>query len=237
MGIFTKFYRHRHNYWSLSKFAKYIEKRVGVTSPHSATAKGWEDFNLEYKTNHPYVYWFVNDFLKTMQNIVYYPIDVWRNIESYINNRFIHKTHIVKVSECIGEWTEWDNRMFFALFNLLVDFVEIDAASNAYWFMPKEERKKINYHSKIKEILTGKPWRSPELGLEYLKYHAYAKYVEDKFGEIHESSYKMAEIMRLYLWYKDFLKANEDGFDFDEKEDELTDKMITLIGLRKYMWV
>ena len=116
-------YRSRWNYWSCNKFADYIR---GTTKPFALGLEEWDVWHNEAKKKHPLRYYLAENGLKTLQNIVYFPYDVYHNIEVYVRNRWIDQTHMIKTGLQPGQYYEFDTKILHGLFNELVDYVEVE---------------------------------------------------------------------------------------------------------------
>jgi hypothetical protein len=152
----------RNNYWSCSKFADWIRK---TKKPKSASAKEWAAWHLTAETSHPVRYWIADEGLDHLQNFVFWIPDRLHNVECYIDNRFISKTHALvahKSNLKRGLWRDADFRMLPCLFDTLVDFVEGELALMACY----NKNYKISFWYKLPFI----HWRSREAGIENLKW-------------------------------------------------------------------
>lgn len=123
------------------------------------------------------------------------------NIEAYVTNRFVDKTHILKTNLEPGTFYERDTRILHGLFNQLVDYVEIDLAWLYIIFI--EETTALPSSSVKSSLLNFKIFeRSPEMGVARLceeiswkddpTYTEYSK----------KNSEDAEEILELYTWWK-----------------------------------
>src|SRR5688572_24770666 len=79
----------RKNYWSNTKFADWVR---GVKKPNSATSEGWDVWRQQAKKK-KIRYWLSEEGLDHLQNIVFFPIDLFNTIKFYNYNRWVSKTH------------------------------------------------------------------------------------------------------------------------------------------------
>lgn len=117
--------RTRWHYWTCSKFADWIR---GEKKPYALEWGDWEEWDKEQKRKHPIRFWLSDTLLSKLQDIVYYPSDLYNTISSYIRNRWIDQSHVLKTSFKPGHYYELDDKIIDALFTALVDFVEKDLA-------------------------------------------------------------------------------------------------------------
>lgn len=254
-------YRHRSNYWSCSNFASWVR---GTGKPTAASPKDWKAWEQICRENRPLRYWLAEEFLDILQNIVYFPYDVYHEIRSYINNRYVHKTHALTSNLKRGQYHELDDRLLHCMFDELVNFVEIEKAHMQRWLDDTGKWKKI-------------PRRCPEAGIEYLTWEANLTFGSDGYMVPDDESYGKPtlqaeyakKILELYNWWKeirpqrrdpyeesgwtDYCNHNPDFIGRDkrkqskilldklnklekEQDDEDERMMIELIKIRKSLW-
>jgi|GEM_PF-6768358 len=113
----------RITYWSNSKFSKWLKTKFGIPVPNFLTMSEWEKYNKTYE-NH-FIFKFTK-WLNKFQKFIYYPYDLFFDIKWYLKNRFFYKTHLIDFKLPKGKWYEYDERILYANFELLVDFLEND---------------------------------------------------------------------------------------------------------------
>lgn len=233
----------RINYWTCSKFANFVR---GSKKPSSLTSEDWNKWHKETKEKNPWRYWLAEDFLKILQDICYFPYDIYRTIKSYIRNRFIDKIHYLKTDLEPGQYYDLDTRILHGLFNELVDFVEIELASLMRYYKDK------NYKFK--------KGRCVQAGLDHLDWAISLTYGNDfnldkkdpKYNESTPQAKSSKKILELYNWWKNrpnrvdpfdvHKKENDKNWykkvnkmeNFYEKED--TKMLIELIKIRNSLW-
>lgn len=183
----------RSSYWTCSNFAKWLRRLVGVDSPSSATAHGWKTWKTNYKNSHPVMFYVTEILLGKLQRFVCYPKDKYREISTYLHNRFIFKSHYLSTNLKVGQYHEIDTRILHGMFETLVEFVEGEKA-HMQWAWVEGKDKAHNRKD------------GRELGLKYLK-------SETEF-EDHDSQAKTAqEIIDLYVWWKDIRPSRLEPMD------------------------
>lgn len=194
------------NYWSCTKFADWLR---GTMKPNAATSKGWRDWKNEAKAAHPFRYWFVEEGLDKVQDILRSPIEFLYSIKYYINNRWVSKTHVLASRSLKpGKWHEFDQRILHCLFDQLVDFVEIEQAwHHIVW--DKEAREKFDTPWWAYGWFRWRVWRCPEAGLAYLNWASSLKCDDDwcdkdspNFGKPTPQAESAMETLALYNWWK-----------------------------------
>jgi hypothetical protein len=177
--------RTRWHYWTCSKFADWIR---GEKKPYALEWGGWEVWEQEQKAKRPIRFWLSDTGLKWLQNIVYFPSDIYHTIDCYVSNRWISKTHYLKTGFKPGGYYEFDEKIIHALFNELVDFVEKDLAHMG------------NFNSK--EKYTFKNGRCVEAAYNYFKW---AKNLKDTLPNgkrvLSQQAKGSRKIKQLYEWW------------------------------------
>lgn len=201
-------------YWSNSKFANKIR---GVEKPTALTGDGWDEWNKNAKNKHPIRYWFVEEFLDKLQDVVYWPIDTLYSVKYYLVNRFIdqsyalvaHKSNIKR-----GQWMDLPERILYCMFDELVDFVEIEKAyANFRWNDDESKDKKWWQVGKWRL----RTYRNKDAGIDYLNWEmslTNEEWAEDG-EEIKPTDQAICakEIYDLYNWYVNIRPNRPDVYD------------------------
>lgn len=196
----------RSNTWAFSSFADRVR---GSKKPCAATIEEWNEWEQKAKDSHPIRFWITETALDFLQDMIYWPVDILYELKYYIVNRWIDQSHaLVAHSKHIkpGSYADFDYRILHCLFDELVDFVEIEKAySNYRW---KEEKCK-----QMKWWQGGawrtRTWRSPEDGLEYLRWEAHPG-DEDIPSSQSEAA---KEILDMYDWWVNRRPLREDPME------------------------
>lgn len=178
--------------WSCSKFADFIR---GEKKPYALQWHEWDEWKNRVKSERPIRYWLAEKGLRKLENIVYFPADVYRTISVYIRNRWIDKTHMLHTGLTPGHYYEFDTKVLHGLFNELVDYVEVELAGMQTW---KNEQ--------TYKFLKGK---CAEAGLDYLEWACNLKYdneygmsKQDKFyGKLTPQAVSAQKVRELYEWW------------------------------------
>jgi hypothetical protein len=209
----------RVHYWSCSRFADWVR---GKPKAGALTSEGWRDWRIEAKTAHPVRYWIAEEALDRIQNFIWWPLDKLYDLKYYINNRYITKTHCLTSHPRDikpGQWCDVGNRFLPCLFNELVDFVEIE---QAWWNIAWDKEARAKYAAPFWSSgwFRWRTWRSPEAGLDSLKWQSELVWKEDEVGEntgmIGKPTYqaeKAQEILALYKWWTEVYSNRPDVHD------------------------
>lgn len=255
-------YRYRSNYWSCTDFADWLR---GTGKPDSASADDWDNWGKKSKVSHPIRHWLAEVGLDRIQDILYFPYDVYREIHSYIDNRYITKTHALTSNLKRGQYHEFEERLLHCMFHELVNFVEIEKAHMQVF---------TDNTGKWKKKFTLGEWRSAEAGIAYLEWESKLTMDEtwgiepsDKsYGKPPQQALNAIETLKLYRWWKNVRPTRKDPYDEsgwneycknaknfkstgesrkllaklqkleDAYDEEDCQAMIRLIKLRKYLW-
>lgn len=201
-----RMHRHRFNYWSCSKFAQWVYTHFDIQKPFAETSSGWKEWKEKTKASHPHVYNFVEEYLDLLQDIVMYPYDLYDNFRIYIRNRFITKTHIIRTGLTPGQWHETDERLLHGMFELLVDFIEIEKAN---MLMVSDSTLERPWWRKFRWSRWGE-YRSREDGLKYLDWEMN---LTDDDQHFTSQAMSAREQYELYTWWKDKRPTRPDPYD------------------------
>lgn len=206
------------NYWSCSRLADLIR---GTPTLKAGSSKQWKEWRATAEAAHPIRYWFTEEVLDKVQNIIWWPIDQLHTVKYYINNRWVTQTHALAAHPRDiprGEWREYGTRILPCLFNELVNFVEIDqAAMNIIWDV--EARKKYNAPWWSFGWFRIRTWRSKESGLEYLNWAASLtneEWLGPKDAHLAEPTHQAKaamEIISLYHWWTEVRPNRLEPYD------------------------
>jgi hypothetical protein len=127
---------------------------------------------------------------------------VFFRVVHWIRFRTYEKHHVVRTGLPPG-YTDVTDKMLHANFNMLVDFIEIEKA----WMEYICHRQDISI-SWMKRLLYKCKFRSPELGLSYLKWEME---LEGKYNTRQRDA--AFEQFKLYDWWKNVRPNRPDPFD------------------------
>ena len=229
--------KHRISYWSCSKFADFVR---GEKKPYALPWEEWDIWKKEQQEKRSFRYWLSDTFLDNMQDVVYFPSDVYYQIKYYIKNRWIDKTHYLKTGLKVGQWHDLDTRIIYGIFNELVDYVEIELAHLSKWNKDKKYKFKngrcveaaydyFNWAEKLKDSPTQS--ENAKVIREIYEWWTITRpnrpdpYVDDDDGIFSRP---------LLEEQKQAIKINHDIEESYDNED--SEMLIKLIKIRKGLW-
>lgn len=217
-----------NNYWSNTKFAKWLS---GTPKPAAGTAREWREWRETAKKSHPFRYWLSEEGLSYLQDFVYWPYNTFHSFRYYINNRWVTKSHALTAHPNDikpGKWQDVGYRFLPCLFNELVDFVEVETAwMHVVW--DEDARKKYCTPWWRTSFFRWRTWRCPEAGIAHLDWAAsltneeWCDKTDPEYGKPTPQALAAMEIKELYTWWKDVYPNRPDPYDISGWS-ELCDK-------------
>jgi hypothetical protein len=206
------------NYWSCSKFAKWLS---GTPKPEYGTAGEWRKWHKTAKTTHPIRYWLAEVGLHKLQDFVYWPYNMFHSFRYYINNRWVVKSNALTAHPNDikpGNWQDVGYRFLPCLFNELVNFVEVEQAwHNVMW--DKEKRDQYCVPWWRTNFLRWRTWRCPEAGVDYLDWASkltneeWCDKNDPEYGQPTPQALAAMEIKELYTWWKEVYPNRPDPYE------------------------
>lgn len=241
----------RHSYWTCSNFADSVR---GTKKPYALELHKWDEWHENAKASHPIRYYIAEEFLGTLQDIVYYIPDRINDARCYFKNRFIVRGHALTASPDDvkpGDWCDLTARLLYCSFNELVNFVEIECAWMNVVFS-KEKKTELPFWHRI-NVFRWAEWRSKEAGLSYLTWASKLLHDEswgykpdsEEYGTLTDQARSAIEIMELYNWWTVIRKQRPDPYRDKtdnpfllEKtyDDEDTEMLVRLVKVRQSLW-
>lgn len=226
----------------------------GTKYPFYAEVGEWEDIYAKAKADHPIRYWVAEDLWDTAEHVVTYPFQKYRDIETYVRNRFGTKTHVLRTNLKKGQWCEYSERLLYGMMDSFCIWLEEE------WY--KHRNLELSKEPTTENIL--------RLFKDRIKDYE----LDGDDGSVGGSIHNCEEMRDIYLWWKEF-KNLPDIFDesgmsdfYDrkesngsffshmegeqreewrklhkikqrlekEREEETQDYMIRLVRLRQDLW-
>jgi len=198
----------RSHYWTCSKFADWVR---GTAKLSAGTSEEWDDWTTAAQMKHNFRYWLAEEGIDYVQKFVYYIPDKLNDIRYYVNNRWVSHSHALTAHPRDiqpGSWSDVGNRFLPCMFNELVDFVEIEQAwHHCMWSDDAKTEFEVPWWRK--GWLRLRTWRSPEAGMQYLKWasglvvdeNMGSNPSEKGYGEPTYQAKAAKEIIELYTWW------------------------------------
>jgi hypothetical protein len=210
----------RSHYWTCSKFADWVR---GTNKLSAGTAEEWDDWTTAAQMKHNFRYWLAEEGIDYVQKFVYYIPDKLNDIRYYINNRWVSHSHALTAHPRDikpGNWSDVGNRFLPCMFNELVDFVEIEQAwHHCMWSDDAKTEFEVPWWRS--GWLRLRTWRSPEAGMEYLKWasglvvdeNMGSNPSEKGYGEPTYQAKAAKEIIELYTWWTVTYRNRPDPYE------------------------
>lgn len=106
--------RTRITYWSSSKLSHRIRAKFGLDNPKWHTIEGWNKHEDECRKKAPIIHWVTDRGFDKLQNICYYPFDVFHNIKRATIWKFFRNIWIFR--KALWAYRSWD---YSGLLNLM----------------------------------------------------------------------------------------------------------------------
>jgi hypothetical protein len=195
--------KNRLHHWSCSKFADLIR---GIKKPYALELGKWSEWKKEQKRIRPWRFWLSDTVLPKVQNIIYFPYDAYSTVKTYVRNRYFDKIHYLKTGLKPGEYYDLDTRILYALFNELVDFVEIELAHLSKWDTNKKYKFKngrcieaaYDYFNWVENNFE----KTKKTIAQESKTSSFYSYHMDMYYAATNDVNRSRQIKRLYEWWK-----------------------------------
>lgn len=192
-------------------FRSIIDK-LRIDKPLALQWHEWEEWEARMRAERPFAYWLnetVPDFLKDIKKGI---ISLINDARYAIRVRVFDRYHVIHTRLKPG-YHDCDERMLHGMFNLLVDYVEVEKAWMHVVF-DKEERRKRKHPWWSLGWTRFKSFRDPDAGLAHLRWESS---LDDPNLPANERSPSQAasarEILELYQWWKGIRPWRPDPMD------------------------
>lgn len=160
-------------------------------APYALEWDEWDEWEEDLKAKYPMGYFFTETIPTVFRKIfVYRLISPIQDAIYSFRCRFVKKYYLIDTKLPRSHYCDSDSRMLHGMFELLVDFIEVELATLHIIFNPKrykQSRIAIRWNSK---------WRNAKLGLEYID-----EYLSDPdMPDEQKAEYKI--MLELYNWWK-----------------------------------
>ena len=152
--------------------------------PESATFEGWDEWDAIAKQSK--LKWLLADTIPTWYSMTF--VHPYEQAVSKFKNKYIRKhTQINITSLKKGEWYDSDTRLLHGMFQLLVDFVELEKAHMQIVLCEKNTTWRMR----------SPKYRSPSMGIKYLDWEISLSKEEGGLNQAKNAK----QIKALYLWW------------------------------------
>lgn len=196
----------------IEKVVENLKSNLTIKRPLALQWHEWNEWHEKMQNDRPFAYWLnetVPDFFD----------DIWRTITNPFNDlrywiryRIFDKYHIINTGLKPGYYDCY-TLLLHGMFNLLVDFVEIERAWMNVVF-DEDARKKYKYPLFTTGWLRFRSFRCKEAGLEHLDWeYSLGNPNLDESERCESQAANAAEILELYKWWKEVRPNRPDPLD------------------------
>lgn len=195
---------------------RWLLKKKGLPLPISPTGtitfREMELFKLKYRREAPYLYWF----FRTLPRWYAQQKNKGTGVLAYIHNRWINPSHIIKIHHpdiIKGHYRDSDTIMLYAMFQLLVDYVEIECGRAGFY---ESWYEKVYTWFRDLPIIGWflPPIRNKRQGLHYLRWCM--KLTSEHPSQAHHGK----QVFKLYKWWTKERPTRKDPFnEYCEKRE------------------
>jgi len=189
-----------------------LKASLDLNKPAALGWGEWKDWHNQTKAQRPFAYFIMETVPDKFDDFVRFFTKPINDLRYAFRVRVFDRYHVIQTGLKPG-YNDCDTRMMHGMFNLLVDFVEIEKAwMHVIW--DKEERKKHKYPWWSFGWTRLRSFRNPQAGIANLKWEMT---LDSDALAPHEQSPGQAqsarEIWEIYHWWKFARPARPDPHD------------------------
>lgn len=161
-------------YYSDSKLFNWLRSRLQIQKPVALEMGQWEKWEAEFRQRRPIAFWLTETLPDWLEKPAEWILDPVYDAKCYARNRWITRTHALTSRLAKGQWYDMNQRILHALFDEMVDFVEIEKAHLGVIFCGNTDTHKkyeLPWWRKY-SWLRWSEWRCAAAGIDYLKWEA-----------------------------------------------------------------
>lgn len=204
-------------HYSSSDFVDWLRAKLKIEKPYALGLGQWEVWNDELKKNRPIAYFLTETLPDWCEYPARWTMDPINDLRYYVRMRWAYQSHKIDTGLEKGRWHECETRMLHGMFNMLVDYVEVEKANQQIMWGDREHRVKYNvpWWRKAWMFHWG-VWRCREAGLDHLKWECNLDNPDDADHIQNFSQAQNArEVVILYTWWKDVRLARTDDSAYE----------------------
>lgn len=99
-------YRQRYTYWSNSKLSLWIRNKAGLKNIKSGTLEEFDQQEVESSEKSPFIHWLTDTAFDKIQDIVYFPKDLYWNIKTAKVWKFFRNVWVFR--KALYNYVSWD---------------------------------------------------------------------------------------------------------------------------------
>jgi hypothetical protein len=189
-----------------------IKKKFNLNRPYALGFDEWDSWHEKTKNERPFAYFIMETVPDKFDDVVGFFTKPVNDLRYAIRVRIFDRYHVIKTGLKPG-YQDCDTRMMHGMFNMLIDFVEVEKAWMHVAF-DKEEQKKRKHPWWSMGLTRFKAFRDPDSGIDYLKWEMK---LDDPSLSQDEQSPSQAqaarEIWQIYHWWKYVRPVRPDPYD------------------------
>lgn len=189
-----------------------LKSKLTLDKPLALQYHEWEEWEVQMKKEQPLAYWLnetVPDFFDDIYRSITKP---FKDLRYWIRYRTFDKYHVIPTGLEPGYY-DADTRFLHGMFQLLVDFVEIEKAwMQVIWGSNEDKKYHVPWY--CKGTFKTKNWRCKQAGLDYLNWECTLSSPklpeEERCASQAQTAY---EIIDLYKWWTEDRPNRPDAMD------------------------
>jgi len=197
---------------NINNFFETIKTHLDLQKPGVLPWGEWENWHASTKSTRPFVYFVMETLPTKAQDVWQFCKKPFTDLRRAIRVRVFDKYHIINTGLPPG-YIDCDTRIMHGMFNLLIDFVEVESAWKHVVFSPEEQQTRKHPWWSI-GLTRFKSFRDPAAGLAHLKWEMT---LDSPSLPAHEQVPSQAasarEIWEIYHWWKFARPARPDPDD------------------------
>lgn len=190
-----------------------IRKWLKVNKPNSATMEEWNEWEENFKTNRPFAFWLTETAPDAISDAYSTLTKPFNSVRYWVRYRLFDRYHVVPTG-LKPNYYDTDSRMLHGMFQLLVDYIEVEKAWIHYVFGTKEDKAKYRMPWYSVGSLRFKSFRCAAAGLDHLAWEMTLDSPDLKEDE--RSPHQAAsarEQLALYEWWTKVRPKRPDPHD------------------------
>lgn len=189
-----------------------IKSKLSIDKPIALQWHEWEEWEACMRAERPLAYWLnetVPDFFDDIRRSITKPFN---DVRYWIRYRVFDKYHVIPTGLEPG-YHDSDERIMHGMFQLLVDFVEIEKAwMHVVWSDDNCQKFQVPWYSR--GFFRIKNWRSREAGLAYLDWECtLGNPLLPEFERCESQAATAYETIELYKWWTEVRPNRPDPHD------------------------
>ena len=191
---------------------RHLLDQFKIEKPLAMQWHEWDEWEAKVRAERPFAFWISNTVPDKIGSICKSIVKPFNDLRYGIRVRVFDRYHVIPTGLAPG-YADCDTRMLHGMFNLLVDFVEVEKAWMHVVFN-KEARKERKHPWWSLGWTRFKAFRDPEAGLAHLRWEMTLDDPNLPMDERSDSQAQCArEVYEIYDWWKNIRPWRPDSLD------------------------